>query len=327
MRAICISVWAIFVEFENLFLHILNMNSAQQPVLAIPPTKITYHRIWQLDKDSIRAQEIADPFFDVGGISMAIAYLPNYQGELHVPENHRFFLVLQGRMRVRFIKETVIAQAGDLVCMPKDILTSRQGIGPLSVACIEFTDHPLWEPLKSLGQSIRYYESTDLLYILIYRLTEASRLQDVYSMQCARENAQTLVQLMRRELHQSANPLRSQTTQQLVKLLGKIRDNPGHMWNRQNMSKELNMSERNMTRAFQRTFNMPPAKMIISIRMDIASSLLVETNMTLREVADAVGYDSAFSFSRLFKKHIGISPGHYRSLPRNQQDAALSSQA
>ncbi len=48
------------------------------------------------------------------------------------------------------------------------------------------------------------------------------------------------------------------------------------------------------------------------LRMERAGHLLRSTKMFVYEVADRVGYHDVAYFSRLFRKHYGISPGEYR---------------
>jgi len=43
-----------------------------------------------------------------------------------------------------------------------------------------------------------------------------------------------------------------------------------------------------------------------------AQSLLESTEYNISEIAEAVGYDNPLYFSRLFHKHIGVSPTVYR---------------
>ena len=51
---------------------------------------------------------------------------------------------------------------------------------------------------------------------------------------------------------------------------------------------------------------------IIEKRMEKAKDLLAEGNLTVSEVAFAVGYDNFTYFSRLFKNKVGIMPKEYR---------------
>lgn len=55
-------------------------------------------------------------------------------------------------------------------------------------------------------------------------------------------------------------------------------------------------------------------------RMQRARRLLADSPFSLTRIANEVGYESAPSFSRVFKRSVGESPGAYRRKVRN--DAA-----
>ncbi len=56
-----------------------------------------------------------------------------------------------------------------------------------------------------------------------------------------------------------------------------------------------------------------PIRHLINIRLERAKELLVEEqDMSIQKVAAAVGYDDAYHFSKLFKKHYGMSPSQVR---------------
>lgn len=51
---------------------------------------------------------------------------------------------------------------------------------------------------------------------------------------------------------------------------------------------------------------------IEEVRLNKALSLMAETELSIGQIAAEVGYESQFSFSRFFKKKLGVSPSHYR---------------
>ena len=66
------------------------------------------------------------------------------------------------------------------------------------------------------------------------------------------------------------------------------------------------------TRAFKQYTGMTPMQYILSLRMTNAQYLLEQTHNNVTEIASIVGYDNPLYFSRLFKKHFGLSPAQYR---------------
>ena len=51
---------------------------------------------------------------------------------------------------------------------------------------------------------------------------------------------------------------------------------------------------------------------LMRIRADAAIKLLEETEMSIQEIANKVGYEDQLAFSRMFKGICGVSPKHYR---------------
>ena len=64
---------------------------------------------------------------------------------------------------------------------------------------------------------------------------------------------------------------------------------------------------------FKQVTKMTPLQYIVSLRINNAMNLLDQTNHNITQIAAAVGYDNALYFSRLFKKHTGMSPSEYKN--------------
>jgi len=56
----------------------------------------------------------------------------------------------------------------------------------------------------------------------------------------------------------------------------------------------------------------PPSRYLTRWRMQLASSLLSNSSVSIAEAAETVGYSSEAAFKRAFKKHVGETPGRAR---------------
>jgi len=63
---------------------------------------------------------------------------------------------------------------------------------------------------------------------------------------------------------------------------------------------------------FRKYFGVPPGEYIILLRMQHAAHLLRDEGYNVTEAGRAVGYEDPFYFSKVFKKHHGISPRAFR---------------
>lgn len=56
----------------------------------------------------------------------------------------------------------------------------------------------------------------------------------------------------------------------------------------------------------------PPQKYRINILISKGKAMLTDTNLRICEIAEALGFEDALYFSRIFKKNTGVSPQYYR---------------
>jgi transcriptional regulator GlxA family with amidase domain len=69
------------------------------------------------------------------------------------------------------------------------------------------------------------------------------------------------------------------------------------------------LSRAQFTRRFIAHAGMSPARYLIRARIDRARQLLTETNMSVTQVAQTLGYPDIAYFSRQYKRHTGHPPG------------------
>lgn len=78
------------------------------------------------------------------------------------------------------------------------------------------------------------------------------------------------------------------------------------------MAARLRLSTSYFSALFKKATGMPPMDYFIQLKMQKACQLLYLENMKVKEVAEAIGYEDPFYFSRQFKKHMKISPVLYK---------------
>lgn len=79
---------------------------------------------------------------------------------------------------------------------------------------------------------------------------------------------------------------------------------------------KCNMSLSSFQHSFTKLMNMPPVKYLNKLRLDTATFLLSETNLSVMEISDNLGFSDSAYFSNLFKKTYGLSPMQYREKNR-----------
>ena len=77
------------------------------------------------------------------------------------------------------------------------------------------------------------------------------------------------------------------------------------------LAKQLGMSYSNFRRVFKKETGHAPGEYFIEMKINRAKQLLL-ADKSIQEVADLLGFDSTYYFSRLFKSRTGSSPSTFR---------------
>jgi AraC-like DNA-binding protein len=78
------------------------------------------------------------------------------------------------------------------------------------------------------------------------------------------------------------------------------------------LAKYIGISRSYLTSVFRKQLNVSPQEYIVDFRLKRSAGLLRTSNMSVQEIAEAVGYDNPLTFSKMFKRSYGISPREYR---------------
>ncbi|MEX0324978.1 MAG: AraC family transcriptional regulator [Puniceicoccaceae bacterium] len=75
---------------------------------------------------------------------------------------------------------------------------------------------------------------------------------------------------------------------------------------------EAGISTGYLSRIIRKYSEESPLQMLLRLKMNRAGELLLQEDLLIKQVADAIGYEDPYHFSRLFKQFFGLSPKHFR---------------
>ena len=78
------------------------------------------------------------------------------------------------------------------------------------------------------------------------------------------------------------------------------------------LAAQVELSPDYFTRCFKASYGVPPRRWMLEERLRLAGLRLIESNLTVSQVATEFGYADVFAFSRQFKTVLGYSPTDYR---------------
>lgn len=74
------------------------------------------------------------------------------------------------------------------------------------------------------------------------------------------------------------------------------------------IAREIGISVRQLERVFGRFLNTSPKKYYLELRLERARRLLVQTEMSITDVAHACGFDTSGHFSKVYRTTFGLTP-------------------
>lgn len=108
----------------------------------------------------------------------------------------------------------------------------------------------------------------------------------------------------------------SASDQRLQRLVHAIEADPRRPWTVDDLARRACLSRAQLTRQFRRCTGLPPKAFVLNCRIHRAKFLLLDSAMTLKQVATAMGYRDIYYFSRQFKRMTGQSPAAFRRQDR-----------
>lgn len=91
-----------------------------------------------------------------------------------------------------------------------------------------------------------------------------------------------------------------------------MKDNLATIKSTKDISKYLHLSEKQVCRIVKMNKNMSTKELLCKMKLDKAKELLKETNYSIKDITDILGFSSQYYFTEFFKKYETFSPSLYR---------------
>ncbi|WP_341280836.1 AraC family transcriptional regulator [Paenibacillus sp. FSL H8-0537] len=109
---------------------------------------------------------------------------------------------------------------------------------------------------------------------------------------------------------QGIEPARPDLLAQMLRYMQECYRNPITL---ETMSELFDCSVSYLTKLFKKQMNESPIRLLTQIRVRRAAELLAQTETSLQETAELVGYPDAHTLGRSFKKYYGLPPSEFRT--------------
>lgn len=115
-----------------------------------------------------------------------------------------------------------------------------------------------------------------------------------------------------RQLRASAKPRKNTDTERIKSMMQFIHEHYGDKVALEDIAASASISTRECTRCFRRCIEASPNEYLNSYRLRMAVRLLMESDLSIMEIAEECGFSSASYFTKTFRDTMGCTPKEYR---------------
>ncbi|MBR6627817.1 MAG: helix-turn-helix transcriptional regulator, partial [Lachnospiraceae bacterium] len=108
-----------------------------------------------------------------------------------------------------------------------------------------------------------------------------------------------------------------QSNKDLIKVISYMAEHMQEKLTVEDIAAIIYMSPAAFSRAFHKHVSMPPITFLNELRLDKAKKLLSETDISISQIAEAVGFEDEFYFFKIFGRYVGVTPAVYRQKKDN----------
>ncbi len=242
-----------------------------------------------------------------------------------------FHYIRRGKCWVQYLDQNILLEPGDLVFIGQgddhvlsssktgEINTDYDGETHILCGYFSFRD-PIPSPLDEAMPPILVLQSDEIIQ-LPWLKTTLEHLSSEYDSQTPgamvvvnKLTEIVLVELIRFHINNlgSHNFIAALFDKQIGRALKLIHERPEVSWTLASLASEVAMSRAVFARRFKEMVGQPMFQYLTSVRMRIASDLLRNSQKSVADIAEAVGYISDMAFGKVFKDQFGSTPVSWR---------------
>lgn len=188
-------------------------------------------------------------------------------------------------------------------------------VGEEAVQSDKFASEAVAEAFEPLSESPVYAPPLACVKLMEELVHEFSMRPAGYELACKALMLNILSQLLRAQRSRRLEDA-SVHGAKIAALMQGIEASPAGSWTNKELAAALGMNEDHFAKLFKKHAGMPPGEFVSAVRHREARKLLRETELSVEEVGGQVGHPDIHYFSRIFRRHEGISPREYRKLSR-----------
>lgn len=234
-----------------------------------------------------------------------------------LPWNFDLWTVLQGKGHLKTQNRSFDLRMGDCFILRGDHPCSARvdPNDPLQVIAVHFdylspSGDPVFPEHTELYRRLTHME----FFVHLLERLESSWASHQQSMNVESDAwlAGCLAEITSQDRTSSLYGLPRQQSTQIENICAAIRREPEKDWNVEGLANEMKCSRAHFSRLFKQFTGVSTRDFISNTRIETAKTMLYTSNYTVGQIAELLGYQDIYYFSRHFKEKAGLSPTAFR---------------
>ena len=249
-----------------------------------------------------------------------------YGGDWHsVPHTHNhteLFFIVSGKGQFLIEDQVFPVDVNNLVIINPNVTHTEDSLNaqPLEYIVLGISGIELATGENSNGQFcvLDHYESLEITSCLRNLLRETELQKPGYEDICQAYMEILIIRLMRSTaLTAQTEPRVIAGNRQCAAIKRYIDLHFKEPLTLEQLAEEGHMNKFYLSHAFKREYGISPINYLISRRIDESKYLLAETDLSISQIAQLLGFSSLSYFSQVFRKAHGTSPAEFRQSSRS----------
>ena len=249
-----------------------------------------------------------------------------------VRESHLVIYCTDGEINMQILEDTYNLEPGDILLIPRntfyrpleaggckyyffnfdaELLSENIGLP----GCVDVFNHS-WLVCGHAYTVIDSYFAASRLENFVknahYRIREIFEMADKLRPEKSFTDQLLLDNLMRELLIRMGSDKSPARSGKLTQILEYIQINYTEKINLSALSKKFSLSESYIARLFKKEMGLKPSEYVNKARILTSKTLLAETDLSVTDISEKVGFSDVYYFSKVFKKYTGLSPSDLR---------------
>jgi AraC-like DNA-binding protein len=241
---------------------------------------------------------------------------------LHIHTNHELYYLIDGKTKYFVDDEVYVLEKGDLIFIPSNTLHNSDSEDTLYNERIvlavpdDIFNNGFLSLLDNFKNNKLIHIPHENLYIvekLLNKIEKEYKKNKEYKDILIRTYTLELLTLICRHRKNTID-VSSSANKMITQVSDYIRSNFNANITLGELSRIFSISESYLSRSFKKEIGIGIGEYITYLRITNAESLLVETNLSLTEIAHRSGFNDSNYFSAVFKRFTDHSPYKYRKM-------------